>query len=167
MNKDELLTLLVDLDITYKKTEHEPVMTVAEAAAVRGVIPGLACKCLFLRSKDERLWLAAFPSSMRADLKALALALRCPRLSFAPEALLQPLLGLKPGAVSLFGAINDSGREVTTVLEASLLDAALICLHPLVNTATLSLSPADMIRFLHYAGHDPRIVRLSVAEVGG
>ena len=74
---------------------------------------------------------------------------------------MHPLLGLKPGAVSLFGLINDTRGEVVAVLEASLLDASLVCFHPLVNTATLSVSPADMVRFLRHAGHEPRIVRLA------
>ena len=68
MDKDQLLALLVSLDIVHETTEHRPVMTVAEAASLRGNIPGLACKCLFLRSKDDRLWLTALPSPMRADL---------------------------------------------------------------------------------------------------
>ncbi len=155
--KNELLELLARLGIRFEVAEHVPVMTVQESAFIHEDIPGLACKCLFLRDKGGSLWLAAVPSAMRVDLKALAAALGCGRLSFGPPELMHECLGLLPGAVSVFGAANDSAWRVTVVIEKSLLQADLVCFHPLVNTATVSLAPEDLLLFLRHTGHEARM----------
>ena len=48
-------------------------------------------------------------------------------------------LGVEPGAVTPFAAINDTGRRVTIVLDAQLMRPRHINAHPLVNTMTTSL----------------------------
>jgi len=158
MDKHGLLHLLKHLGILFRVVEHVPVMTVKEAACVHEHIPGMACKCLFLRGKDGRLWLVAVPSSMRVDLKALGTALGSGHLSFGTPELLYECLGVLPGAVSLFGAVNDSSRRVAVVIEKTLVQADLVCFHPLVNSATVSLTPEDMLSFLRHTGHEAAIV---------
>ena len=115
MDKIGLLDLLERLGIRFRVAEHVPVMTVKEAACIHEHIPGMACKCLFLRGKDGRLWLVAVPSSMRVDLKALATVLGSGHLSCGTPELLYECLGVLPGAVSLFGAVNDGECRVTVV----------------------------------------------------
>ncbi len=158
MEKTELLSLLKRLGIRFHLTEHVPVMTVKEAALIHEGIPGLACKCLFLRGKDGRLWLIGVPSAMRADMHALAAALDSGRLSFASSELLKGHLGLLPGAVSLFGAVNNRENSVSVVIEQTLMQAEMVCFHPLVNSATVSLAPADLMLFLRHTGHEPVVV---------
>lgn len=159
MDTTALLFLLHHLGIPHTVHEHAPVMTVAESARLRAAIPGMTCKCLFLRSKDGRFWLAAAPAAMRVDLKALQRELGCSRLSFADAGEMLALLGVTPGAATLFAAVNDTRGEVTLVMEKSLLEADLFCFHPLVNTATVSLAPEGMLKFLAHTGHAPVIVK--------
>ena len=158
MDKAGLLDLLERLGIHFRMVEHVPVMTVKEAARIHEHIPGMACKCLFLQGKDGRLWLVAVPSSMRVDLKALAAALGSDRLSFGTPELLHECLGVLPGAVSPFGAVNDESGRVAVVIEKTLEQAALVCFHPLVNCATVSLAPEDLLLFLRHTGHEAIIV---------
>ena len=73
-------------------------------------------------------------------------------------------LGVTPGAVTPFGAINDHARRVTVVLDADLMQHAVINAHPLVNTMTTSLARGDLVKFLDSTGHPPRIV--AVADAG-
>jgi Ala-tRNA(Pro) deacylase len=70
---------------------------------------------------------------------------------------MQELLGVLPGAVTPFGAINDTLRRVTVVLDAGLMRDAIVNAHPLVNTMTTSLAREDLVKFLQATGHPPRI----------
>jgi Ala-tRNA(Pro) deacylase len=63
--------------------------------------------------------------------------------------------------VTAFGAINDVEARVTVVLDAALMEHAIINAHPLVNTMTTSLKREDLVKFLEATGHPPRIERVS------
>jgi Ala-tRNA(Pro) deacylase len=83
------------------------------------------------------------------------------RVSFGKPDLLAELLGLAPGAVTLFGLINDAGRRVSVFLDQALAQSEIINAHPLTNEAATSIRRADMIRFLSATGHDPVVLKLS------
>ena len=67
------------------------------------------------------------------------------------------MLGIEPGAVTPFAAINDTGRRVTVVLDAAMMRHPTLNFHPLVNTMTTSIAAADLLRFLAATGHETRI----------
>jgi Ala-tRNA(Pro) deacylase len=81
-------------------------------------------------------------------------------VSFGNADELREALGVAPGAVTAFGLINDRDRRVTVVLDAGLIAADAINCHPLVNTATTTISAADLLAFIRATGHDPMIVAL-------
>ena len=72
-------------------------------------------------------------------------------------------LGIEPGAVTPFAAMNDHERRVTVVLDAALMEHATVNFHPLQNTMTTSIGRDDLVRFLEATGHPPRIVAVSQA----
>ena len=80
------------------------------------------------------------------------------RFSFGSADLLYETLGVVPGAVTPFAAINDTAGRVTVVLDAGLMEHAIINCHPLANTMTTSMARDDLVRFLEATGHPPRIV---------
>lgn len=80
------------------------------------------------------------------------------RVSFGrPEALLE-LLGVTPGAVTLFGLINDKAGKVTFFIDESLLAHDIINAHPLTNDATTSIR-AKVERFVQSTGHAFNVVK--------
>ncbi|MCX7384670.1 MAG: prolyl-tRNA synthetase associated domain-containing protein, partial [Alphaproteobacteria bacterium] len=85
------------------------------------------------------------------------------RISFGSAEDLVRILGVEPGSVTPLAMINDAAREVRLVLDAGMLEAAAVLVHPLVNTATLIMPPADLLRFLAFCGVAPAIVDLSPA----
>lgn len=157
----ETLACLEQLGIEYRLYTHAPVMTVAEADAVWEHIEGRHCKCLFLKDKKKRLWLVTAPAELRVDLKALSEQLGCQRLNFASPELLLEHLGVLPGAVTPLAIINDRQKAVTLVLDEDMLTSPTVNYHPMVNTATVALSPADLLKYVAHAEHDPVIVPLS------
>ncbi len=128
--------------------------TVEEAERYWADIPAAHCKNLFLRNaKGTRHYLVVLEHSKKADLRALSARLGDDKLSFASADRLMRFLHLTPGAVSPFGLIHDSARDVIVVLDADLPATERIGFHPNVNTATITLLTADFLRFLEARGN--------------
>ena len=152
---------LSGLGISYARREHPPVFTVEEAAAHWVGIPGAHCKNLFLRNKKgNHHYLVIAECSKRVDLRALAKLFQDDRLSFASDERMMRYLGLLPGAVSPFGLLKDEKREVIVVLDEDLASAEAVSFHPNVNTATLTIAYADLIKFISWRGNPVRKIRL-------
>jgi Ala-tRNA(Pro) deacylase len=162
INPDQLFETLTGLGITYTTVSHPPLFTVEQSQALRGQIPGGHTKNLFLRDKKQALYLVVAEEDAEIDLKGLHRVLGANgRFSFGSADLMREVLGVTPGAVTPFGAINDTEARVTVVLDATLMEHAMINAHPLINTMTTSLSREDLVKFLESTGHPPRIERVS------
>src|SRR6185437_6175560 len=92
LTPEQLFARLDALGIAHSTYSHPPVFTVAEAAALRGGLPGGHCKSLFLKDKKGGLWLVVALEERRIDLKRLAEALGAPRFSFGNADLLYEVL---------------------------------------------------------------------------
>ena len=164
---DQLFARLDALGIPHHTYSHPPVFTVAEAVSLRGRVPGGHCKSLFLKDKKAGLWLVVALEERRIDLKRLADALGAPRFSFGNPALLEEVLGVRPGSVTPFALVNDAGRRVTVVLDRAMLDHDPLNYHPLENDRTTAIAPAGLLRFIADCGHRPCVVDLdSIAAAG-
>lgn len=143
--EEKLYELLDSLGIKYVRYEHKPVYTVEEADNLDIDIPGQHCKNLFLRNKKGNIhYLVLADSKKYIDLKALSKEIGSSGLSFASEERLKKYLGLKTGAVSPFGLINDVEKQVIVLIDKGLTDKDLVNFHPNVNTATIGLSYRDL-----------------------
>jgi len=152
--ENKVYEVLKSLEIPFEVHFHPPVYTVEEAEEHWGDVKGTHCKNLFVRNKKgNRHYLVILESSKRADLKELNRQLGEDRLSFASPERMMRFLGLEPGAVSPFGLINDSGKEVQVVVDKDLKTADWVSFHPNVNTATLTLSFEDFERYLEWCGN--------------
>jgi Ala-tRNA(Pro) deacylase len=160
LGKDELLRFLHEIGIEYVLHEHEAVFTADEALKVCGHIPGVHCKNLFLKDKADALWLLTLPDEKRSDLKSLPEKIGSKRLSFGNAGLLMDALGVTPGSVTALALVNDEARRVQLVLDAGMMDQELINLHPMVNTATITLRTADLMRFVGALGRKAIVAAL-------
>lgn len=158
-----LLARLDALGIAYDLHEHEPVFTVAESARIDAVIPGLHCRNLFLYDKQKRHYLVCVSNDTLIDLKKLAPLIGAGRLSFGSAERLWEHLGVRPGSVCPFSIVNDPDRRVEIFLDKSMMDADLVCFHPMENHLTVGLSPRDLVRFVEACGHVPHITDLAPA----
>jgi len=160
---EALLARLEELGIEARTVTHPPVFTVEEAKALRGELPGSHIKNLFLRNKKGRMWLVTCLEDREVDLKALGQRLEAGRFSFGSAERLMTYLGVLPGSVTPFAVINDTGKQVTMVLDTGVMDAGPVNCHPLVNTMTTAVSPEDLIRFLEAEGHPPQMLDMGAA----
>ncbi len=157
---EQLLQYLTDLGINTTTTEHEAVFTVEQARALRGEIPGGHCKNLFLKDKKGVLWLVVCLEDAVIDLKALPALIGAARISFGKADLLGEVLGVEPGSVTPFALINDITHQVNVVLDTKMMEHDVVSYHPLVNTATVTLTPDDLLKFISSCGHESQIIEL-------
>lgn len=165
-SRDHLFALLETLGIQAQTVEHPPLFTVEQSKALRGEIPGAHTKNLFLKCKKGQLFLIVALESTPIDLKTLHQRLGSGRLSFGSADLLRATLGVEPGSVTPFAALNDVERRVSIILDAALMDFERLNFHPLVNTATTGLATDEFLRFLEHLGRPVRCLHFG-EEAGG
>ena len=156
LDPQQLFARLDQLGIAHRTVEHPPIFTVEEAKALRGNLPGHHIKNLFLRNKKEEMWLVVALEDRAIDLKRLGEVLGAGRLSFGSADRLKRYLGVEPGSVTPLSLVNDEARAVRLVLDRGVADGRPVNAHPLVNTMTTALAPADLLRFFEATGHTPR-----------
>jgi Ala-tRNA(Pro) deacylase len=158
----ELFAFLADLGISVSTVRHPPLYTVADSQSLRGEIPGGHTKNLFLKDKKDNFFLVSVGEDAVVDLKQIHTIIgAASRVSFGKPEMLMELLGVIPGAVTVFGLINDTQRRVKVVLDQDLMAHSVINAHPLINEATTSITSADLIRFVEATGHDAAILKVS------
>jgi Ala-tRNA(Pro) deacylase len=159
---DALFAYLDSLGIPHKSISHPPLFTVEEGRVLRDRVPGAHTKNLFLRDKKGTPFLVVTLENADIALKSLHRLLGASgRFSFGSPELMRELLGVEPGSVTPFAAINDIGLRVTVVLDAALMAHEVLNFHPLRNTGTTTISRQGLLEFLQATGHVPRIEPVS------
>lgn len=159
--KQDVYDTLDKYKIKYEVVEHEPVYTMEDMDRLGLPAKGTLCKNLFLRdSKGKRHFLVTLDEKKSVDLKKLGKTLGAGNLSFASEERLDKYLGLKQGAVTPFGLMNDKDHAVEFFIDSSLTKEKSLGIHPLENTATVFLSYKDLDKFLWNLDVDINKIRL-------
>jgi len=164
--RPRLDALLADLGIPTQIVEHRAVFTVEDVLETPHGLPGLDTKNLFLKDAKGQLWLVTLRHDRRADLKTLPTLLGSKRLSFASAETLLAALGVLPGSVTPLAMVNDATHQVRFALDRTLAESEHIVCHPLVNTASLSLRTAHLLRLLGAIGVTPAIIDLDAPPPG-
>jgi Ala-tRNA(Pro) deacylase len=159
---DALMARLSAMGIAFTPYHHDAVFTCAQSGHLKEIIPGLHVRNLFLKDKKGQMALVVLPDDMSLDLKSFAPAAGLDRVSFGSAERLWQYLGVRPGSVCPFAAMNDTGAQVKVILDQSIAAAPLACGHPMVNTMSLTISGPDLVRFLESVAHPPHIMDLSV-----
>ena len=160
-SEKKVYDVLNEIGIKYEKYTHKPVYTVEDVNKLDVHIPGNHTKNLFLRNRKGNIhYLVVMKDSKRADLKKLSKQVGSTPLSFASEKRLEKYLGLKPGSVSPFGLVNDSGKCVKVIIDSDILKGEKIGFHPNVNTATLVILTGDFQKFLKWTENDVSYMKI-------
>jgi len=159
---EDLFAALDKLNIQHRTVHHPPLFTVEQSRELRGQIPGGHTKNLFLRDKKGAIYLVVTLEDAGVDLKGLHRKLGASgRFSFGSGELLREVWGVEPGSVSPFGAINDKAGRVTVVLDTAMMRQETLNYHPLDNRMTTAIARDDLVKFLRWTGHEPRIEQVS------
>lgn len=160
MNKG-IYEVLDELNITYDVHEHPEVLTVEDALEHWKDIEGVHCKNLFFRNQKGKIhYLVVIEHDKSLDIADLAKKTGAGKLSFASEKRLDKYLGLKQGAVSPFGLINDTNKEVRVFVDDEIMKGQKVNFHPNVNTATVGISVDDFKKFLDWTGNTIKYIQI-------
>lgn len=159
--REELFARFDALGIAVQTVDHPPLFTVEESRKLRGEIAGAHSKNLFLKCKKGTLWLVVALEDADINLKQFHKRIGSGRLSFGRAELLMDILGVEPGSVTPFALINDTSQQVRVVLDKALMAHDTLNFHPLENTATSSISPEGLLKFIRACGHDPAIIEIT------
>ncbi len=154
--------LLDKLGISYKRLDHEPMMTVEACKEVDVILNIQICKNLFLcNSQKTKFFLVMLPGEKRFDTKTFCRQINSPRLSFAPEEYMLEYLNITPGSVSVMGLMNDKNNMVSLYIDKDIFEAEEVGCHPCINTSSLKIKTTDLIeKFLPATGHAYTVVEL-------
>jgi Ala-tRNA(Pro) deacylase len=159
---EDLYEFLDGLGISHTTKVHEPVFTVAESVSLRDQIPGGHTKNLFVKDKKDQFFVLTVEENATVDLKTVHKVIgAASRVSFGKPEKLMEYLGVVPGSVTIFGAINDIVGNVTFILDEELMRHEVINGHPLSNDATTSIARNDLLRFLEATGHTPLVLKVT------
>jgi len=160
----ELLAFLDSNSIAYQRIEHPPVYTCKQAEQYRHDLPAIGTKNLFLRDAHHHFYLAMTACEKHLELKGLGSRLEAgqpdesKRSSSARQKRCKPAWECTPGAVHHPGAGQRRPARGETAGRRPILVADTYLCHPLVNTATLVLTKADLLRFCEITGHLPELI---------
>ena len=163
--KEEVCAYLDSRGVVYDRVDHEAVFTMEAMDALSLPFANVVVKNLFLRDDKKRnYYLVVMPEDKPANLKALRAMLESRPLRFASADDLEAILGLRAGAVSPLGVLNDDERRVQVVLDKERCSYAGLGIHPNDNTATLHVPLPDVLAMLDAHGTPYRFVPMERPE---
>ncbi|MBN1452144.1 MAG: prolyl-tRNA synthetase associated domain-containing protein [Anaerolineales bacterium] len=165
VSEQEFLDFLDTNRFTYQRIEHPAVFTCAEAALHRPDMPAVSTKNLFLCDKKKRhYFLVVTDCEKTVRLDDLKAQLGVSHLRFGSETDLMRLLGVGHGSVTMMGLVNDTEHKIKLWIDEEVWGEDQFLCHPLVNTATLVLSKAQLERFFAVTGYVPHFFSREAGE---
>ncbi|MFY9282993.1 MAG: YbaK/EbsC family protein, partial [Miniphocaeibacter sp.] len=140
-------------NIKYKYMEHKAVSSIEEIEKAN--IPEsekIAVNLFVTDRKRENYYLIVANSMKKVDLKQVREKIASKRLSFASSEDLMKYFKVKPGAVSLFGALNDKDKIVKIYID-EFYKNKIIGLHPNDNTASVWMETDDLVKIINENGN--------------
>ncbi|WP_352401051.1 prolyl-tRNA synthetase associated domain-containing protein [Anaerotignum sp.] len=160
-NKEAVRKLLDAKDIAYEWVDHEAAYTIEDMVRLGLDTDKDVAKNLFLRDgKGENHYLIVVCADKKVDLKSFGKTFGLSRLSFASEERLEKYLGLKKGAVTPLGVLNDTEKKVKVFFDKDFFGMQRIGIHPNDNTATIFLSVKDVFDMIKEYGNELEIVEI-------
>ncbi|MGI5887760.1 MAG: prolyl-tRNA synthetase associated domain-containing protein [Oscillospiraceae bacterium] len=154
--------LLDSLGIEYWRVDHSPAMNMSDCSAIEPLIGVGITKNLFLRNRQGTAWyMLMMPGGKPFHTKDLSGQLGISRLSFGEAEMMEKLLDLTPGSVSIMGLMNDTAGKVRLLMDRDVVDHEFIRCHPCINTSTIRMRTSDVLeKLLPRIRHIPTIVVL-------
>ncbi|MCR4733809.1 MAG: hypothetical protein K5829_02240 [Treponema sp.] len=149
---EAILQTLNDLNIPFELQEHKAIFSEKDAKDVVITLPGIDVKNLFVKDKHHNYGLVSMDLHKRADLKKIAALFGYDRLSFCNPEELEKYLAITPGSVSPLCIKADVDCKVKVLFDQSFIGQKVI-VHPLRNTASVSMDFSDLCRFVENFRH--------------
>ena len=150
---EHILQILTNLNIPFEMQEHKAIFSEEDSMDVEILLEGMDVKNLFVKDKNHNYGLVSMALHERADLKKIAAAFGYGRLSFCNPDELMKYLNITPGSVTPLCIMFDKECAVKVLFDRNF-EGKKVIVHPLRNTASVSISFEDLKRFTEHFNHD-------------
>lgn len=152
---------LQELNIGFEMVEHPKALTTEEADLYIEGIEGVRTKTLFLTNKKKtEYYLIIMDDKKRLDMKRFNDITGIKRISFCSADILMEKMKLIPGAVSIFGLLNNVEKDIQIYFDKEIFLENRISFHPNDNTKTIFISIDDMLKFIKSIGFKYNVIEL-------
>ncbi len=154
--------LLDSLGIEYERADHEAAMTMEACEEVDKALGVKICKNLFLTNRQQTaFYLLLIPGDKPFKTKDISSQIGSSRLSFGSHELMEELLDITPGSLTVLGLMNDIDKDVTLLIDEDVLGEEYFGCHPCINTSSLKFKTSDLTeKLIPSLGHRPTMVNL-------
>ncbi len=154
--------LLDSLGIEYVRADHDAAMTMEACREIDAALDAKVCKNLFLTNRQKTaFYLLLIPGDKQFKTKDISEQIGSARLSFGSGELMEELLDITPGSLSVLGLMNDLDKDVTLLIDEDVLKEEYFGCHPCINTSTLKFKTCDLKeKIIPALKHTPKIVKL-------
>ena len=154
--------LLDSLGIEYERADHEAAMTMEACQEIDAALGAKTCKNLFLSNRQgTAFYLLLIPADKPFKTKDISAQIGSSRLSFGSHEMMEELLDITPGSLTVLGLMNDLDMDVTLLIDKDVLSEEYFGCHPCINTSTVKFSTAARTEKLVPAlKHRPTMVDL-------
>lgn len=157
---------LDNLSIGYDRVDHKPFDTMEDCMETDKILGVSTVKNLLLcNSQKTEFYMLLMPARKKFKTKELSHQIGSARLSFASGELMETLLDITPGSLTILGLINDPQKKVRLLIDREVCENEYIVAHPCINTSSLKIRTSDILGvFLPSLGRDAIFVDLSGEE---
>ena len=153
---------LAELHISFERVDTEEAITMEDCMAIDDKLQVKTVKTLFLCNRQQTaFYLLVTRGDKPFRSKDFSAALGIPRVSFAPAALLETMLGTQIGATTIYSVLLDPNGRVQVVLDQEVLDEEFYGCSDGTTTSYMKVRTQDIYRkFLPFARHTPTAIEV-------
>lgn len=151
---------LSEWDIPFERANTDVAVTMEDCAAIEVKLRMKMVKTLFLCDENkENFYLFITTGDKRFAAKPFSAQLGCPRVSFAPVALFENMLGAPIGAATVFSVLLDENQRIQVVFDRSVATEEYYGCSDGTTTCFMKIKTDDILnRFLVKAHHQAKII---------
>lgn len=165
---NKIFDLLISNNISFTLLKHPAVFTCEQASKYDGNLNGSSCKNLFLQDKKKKFFfiLSALETTkfrineLKSKITSQHKEVKCGKLQFGKEQILNSRLSLIKGSVTPFGILNDKNKETILLIDENMTRCKYVKFHPLINTMSISIKLTDFTDLLNKLEYKYYIVKL-------
>jgi len=157
--KENVVSLLNDLEINYRCFDHPAVFTISDLKNLPEDMNPVK-NLLVQESNSGRKFLIIMAGDARLDTNVVRRAFEARRLCFATDEILMDTFGVKSGAVSIFGLLNNPKSDVEVIIDQEIMKFNELGFHPNENTSTIFFEPKYIESILKRIGRKYTVMKL-------
>lgn len=158
----ETYRYLERLKIPYERVETDEAITMEDCILINEKLDMKMVKTLFLCNRQKTVFFLFVTVGDKAfQAKEFGQAVKCSRVSFAPEELFHEMLGVKVGAATVFSSILDLDRDIQIVIDKEVADEEYYGCSDGTTTCYMKIKTEDILnRFLPEVKHKAKIIEI-------